>query len=85
MPEVYTPENKKYYITEGCRGEKSSSAKLTDAEVMTARKRYVNETAEEIYPEYADRISLSAFKKLLWGYTYKNLPIYSKKEKRWKD
>ena len=34
MPEVFTEENKKYYIYENSKGEKSSSAKFTDEEVI---------------------------------------------------
>jgi len=34
MPEVFTEENKKYYIYENSKGEKGSSAKFTDEEVI---------------------------------------------------
>jgi len=34
MPEVFTEKNKKYYIYENSKGEKSSSAKFTDEEVI---------------------------------------------------
>ena len=50
MPEVYTEENKKYYMRQDTNGEKSSKAILTNEEVIALRKRYVNETAKQIYP-----------------------------------
>ena len=45
MPEVYTEENKKYYIYENSLGSNGSKAVLTDEEVISARQRYVKEDA----------------------------------------
>ena len=83
MPEVFTEENKLYYKTEQSKGENSSNAKFTDEEVITIRKRYVNESAKAIYENYKDRISYQAFQQILWGRHYSELPIYKKKEKKW--
>jgi hypothetical protein len=47
------------------------------------RKRYVNESAKNIYIDYKDKISFQAFQQILWGRYYDNLPIYKKKEKQW--
>lgn len=83
MPEVYTEENKKYYIYENSCGGNSKQAKLTDEEVITVRKRYVNEDAKTIYQDYQDRLKYETFQAILWGRTYKNLPIYKKKQQKW--
>jgi hypothetical protein len=83
MPEVYSEENKKYYMYENSLGSKSSKAVLTDKDVITARQRYVNENAKIIYEDYKDKLKYQTFQDMLWGRTYKNLPIYKKKEKKW--
>lgn len=82
-PEVYTEENKQYYMYEATNGEKSESACLTNEEVMICRNRYIKETAKEIYEDYKNKITYQAFQAMLWGRSYKNLPIYSKKRKEW--
>lgn len=83
MPEVFTEENKKYYIYQNSDGENGASAKFSDEEVIQIRKRYVNESAKEIYEDYKDRVSYQTFQAMLWGRSYKTLPIYKKKEKKW--
>lgn len=83
LPEVFTEENKKYYIYENSNGENSKQAKLTNDEVIEARKRYVNEDAKTIYQDYKDRLKYETFQAILWGRTYKNLPIYKKKQQKW--
>jgi len=83
MPEVFTEENKNYYIYQNSNGSNGASAVFTDDEIIKIRERYVNESAKEIYVDYKDRISYQAFQAMLWGRSYKNLPIYKKKEKKW--
>lgn len=83
MPEVFTEENKNYYIYQNSLGENSISAKFSDEEVILIRKRYVTENARQIYKDYQDRVSYQTFQAMLWGRSYKNLPIYKKKEKKW--
>lgn len=83
MPEVFTEENKKYYILENSKGENGASATFTNQEVIELRKRYVKESAKAIYEDYKERISYSALQQILWGRYYSDLPIYNKKEKRW--
>lgn len=82
-PEVYTQENKEYYMKHATDGGKSNKAVFTDEEVIKCRERYVNETAKEIYKDFQDRINYQGFQQILWGRTYKNLPIYKKKTKEW--
>lgn len=83
MPEVFTQENKDYYIYQNSIGSKSASAQFTDNEVINIRKRYVNESAKQIYQDYKDKVSYQTFQAMLWGRSYKTLPIYKKKEKKW--
>lgn len=82
-PEVYTEDNKKYYMYEAAKGEKSEKACLIDEEVIKCRTRYMKETAKQIYEDYKEKITYQAFQAMLWGRSYKNLPIYSKKKKEW--
>lgn len=83
MPEVFTEENKKYYIYENSKGSNSKNATFTDDEIIEIRKRYVNESAKDIYKDYQEKIAFQTFQMILWGRYYDNLPIYKKKEKRW--
>ena len=55
----------------------------SDEEVIQIRKRYVNESAKQIYEDYKNRVSYQTFQAMLWGRSYKALPIYKKKEKKW--
>lgn len=81
--EVYTKENKEYYMKHVTDGGNSDKAILTNEEVIYCRERYVNETAKEIYKDFQERLSYQTFQQILWGRTYKNLPIYKKKSKEW--
>lgn len=83
MPEVYTKENKEYYSNLTSIGEKSVNAILSDEEVMECRKRYVSESAKDIYEDFKDKIKFQTLQQILWGRTYKHLPIYKKKTKEW--
>lgn len=83
MPEVFTEENKLFYSKQATNGEKSPYSKFTNEEVIQIRERYVNENAKQIYQDYSDRCTYQSFQSILWGRTYKDLPIYKKKEKKW--
>ena len=81
--DVYTEENKLYYKYQATNGECSNNAIFTNEEVIALRTRYVNETAEQIYKDYKDRCSLQTLKGILWGRSYKDLPLYKKRERIW--
>lgn len=81
--EVYTQENKEYYMYHATDGSNSDNAKFTSEEVIQIRQRYVNESARQIYEDYKDRCKYNTLQQILWGRAYKNLPIYKKKEKVW--
>ena len=83
MPEVFTEENKKYYIYENSKGSKGAAAVFSDEEVINMRQRYVTESAKTIYEDYKEKVSYQTLQMILWGRYYSNLPIYKKKEKRW--
>lgn len=83
MPEVFTKENKEYYIYQNSTGSNGTFAQFTDNEVIEIRQRYVNESAKQIYEDYKNRVSYQTFQAILWGRSYKNLPLYKKKEKKW--
>lgn len=79
---TYARDNESYPI----RNYRVSSynSKYTEEEVMTTRKEYENMTIEELYKKYGDRCSSKdSFEKIVTGRSYKNLPIYRKKEKKW--
>ena len=81
--EVYTEENKNFYKFHATDGEKSDAAKFTNNEVIQMRERYVNESAREIYEDYKNRCNYQTLQQILWGRTYKDLPVYKKKQKIW--
>lgn len=83
MPEVFTKENKEYYVFQNSDGGNSTTAQFSDEEVIKIRERYVDEKAKQIYKDYKDRVSYQTFQAILWGRSYKKLPIYKKKEKKW--
>lgn len=81
--DVYTPENRQYYITQATKGELSVTALFTDQEVMELRTAYINHSAKELYEPYKDRCRFQTFQQMLWGRNYSHLPIYNKKLKQW--
>ena len=82
MPEVFTEENKQYYISKNT-GVVNQKASFSDDEVVQLRKRYRSETAPSIHQDYQDRITLRGMEAILRGQTYKHLPIYKKQTKCW--
>lgn len=81
--EVYTEENKNFYKYHATDGANSDNAKFSNKEILQMRKRYVNENARSIYEDFKDRCSYQTLQAILWGRTYKDLPIYKKKQKVW--
>ena len=88
MPEVYTEENKKYYISE----QQKTKSSLSKEEVLLYRQYYVDHTREEVYQKMlsdkGDILKKTTFFKILTGDVrdnsiYKEVPIYKKSKKRW--
>lgn len=65
-------------------GSQNGRSMITEKEVLKIRQRYVNETVDNIYQDYKNIYSYSGFKKIVQGVTFKNVPVYSKREKNWK-
>lgn len=84
MPEVFTEENRNYYIYENSIGSKGGRAVFSDEEVEQLRRRYQTETAKEIYEDYKDRVCYETLQSILCGYSYKNVKIYGKMEPAFK-
>jgi group I intron endonuclease len=83
MPEVLNDKNKYYYTHKATNGELSPFARFSNEEVIELRKQYVIKTAREIYKTVKGRVKYETLQDILWGRTYKELPIYKKKEKKW--
>ena len=64
-------------------GSQNGRSKLTEAEVLNIRQRYVNESVSQIYEDYKHLYSFSGFKKIVHGTTFKNVPIYNKQQQLW--
>lgn len=88
MPEVYTKENKQYYISEQVK----TKAVLTPEEVLAYRKYYINHTRTEVYQKFLEDkgpiLKESTFRKILIGDVrkesiYVSIPIYKKSLKCW--
>lgn len=57
-----------------CRGQYHPNTKLTDEDVIRIRKNYKKgESNSSLYEEYSDKVSLSSFRKILYGATWKHL------------
>lgn len=81
MPEVFTPENKAYYRRGG-----TFSDVFSEEEVIKYRTLFMTATAKEIYNSdstASNKVTFSAFQKMLSGMTYVNYPFYSKSYRRW--
>lgn len=59
-------------------GGRNNNSKISDDLALKLRKEFVFKTLDEIYEENKDLLSKSGMKKLLYGATFKNLPIYKK-------
>lgn len=83
---IWVDEKEEYPLRKadfGNKGCKNPRAKYTEEEVMEIRKLYSKgATPTELHKLYS-KGSKSAIESIIYGKTYKHLPIYNKKEKRW--
>ena len=88
MPEVFTEENKAYYI----KGLHNFQENLTLEEVKKYREYYATHTAKQTYQlflqEKGELLKERTFSKILVGDVrkesiYQQVPVYSKLRKRW--
>ena len=64
------------------KGEQNGMAKLKDSEVLKIRMLYINHSVKEIATMYP-QISWHAIEHICSGDSYKHLPIYKKRLKKW--
>lgn len=65
-------------------GEKNHNSIYTDEEIIEIRKAYVDMTLTELYKKYGQKSkSQKSFERIVNGRSYKHLPIYIKREKKW--
>ena len=82
--DLNTEEVKKYYKHKAkTLGESHGNSKLSDDQVLEIRKRYYEngEKIVDIFEDFKDLYSLSGFRKIIKGETYKNVPIPNKTSK----
>lgn len=88
MSEVFTEENKNYYIYQ----KDKENTLLKPKEVLNYRKLYIDHTAKEVYQQMikdkGQIMKERTFQKILVGDVreesiYKEIPIYKKFLKRW--
>lgn len=83
--ELNTQELKDFYSIDkrAMLGENHFLSKLTTEEVIKVRNQYWVEGLEmkEIYENYKDKYSLSGFRKIVLGNTYKDIPMPEKSNK----
>lgn len=75
--DVYTPENKSYYMAE------ANKSRVSDEEVLEMRQKYVTKDVQEVYDDYCSKYAYPVVLKILQGKTYRHLPIYDKENKQW--
>lgn len=66
------------------RGSLNGKAKFSEKQVMEIRKKYsMGIPPKEIFIEYGNIASKSAISAILYGKTYKHLPIWNNSKKKW--
>lgn len=80
-------ENEQYPLRKMEKAHKGSSngrAKFSEEQVMEIRKKYSQGSSpKELFLEYNHIASDSAISAILYGKTYKHLPIWSNSKKKW--
>lgn len=85
---LWIDENTSYPIRKteyGSIGEKNPRAKFSESQVIEMRTKYSQgKKLKDIQDEYERYGSRSAIKAIIYGESFKHLPIWSNKEKCWK-
>lgn len=88
MPEVFTEENKKYYVSQ----KDKDNAFISPKELFEYRKYYINHTYKEVYVKLVQEkgkvITERSFQKILMGDVkkdsiYNTVPVYKKGPQHW--
>ena len=64
-------------------GERNANAKIDDKKAIELRTLFIDHTLVEVHQKNKELLSLSGMKKLLYGVTFKHLPVYKKRQKQW--
>lgn len=67
----------------GSQGTKNSTAKLNEKMVMEIRELYSKGISIEKIGKMYDIVSINTIKAVIYGKTWKNLPIWDNKNKKW--
>lgn len=82
-PEVFTEENKNYYLRLAARKVNDS---FSEEEILYWRNLYVTASAPDLFIQYSKEhsdIDYKTFQRMLCGINYTYLPYYHKKTKKW--
>lgn len=83
MDEVYTKQNiEAHRYQKSNFGSKNGNSRLSENEVLLARKYYVDHTLTETFAKYGSKYTKDGFREVLTR-TYSNIPIYKKSKKQW--
>lgn len=85
---IWTDNNTNYPIRKpeyGSIGEKNPKAKFSESQVIEMRTKYSQgEALKDIQDEYEQYGSRSAIQAIIYGQSFKHLPIWSNTDKCWK-
>lgn len=75
LPEVYTEENKFYYMHDtGSPGEQNKRTKLSNDDVIRIRKsKESGKNIKDIYSSYSDKLTFGSFQNIWYGCNWKNI------------
>lgn len=65
------------------KGQSNPNAKIDNKKAMELRVEFMNKSLKEVHADNHELLSMSGMKKLLYGVTFQDLPIYKKREKKW--
>lgn len=84
---TWIDENEEYPLRKlemARRGSANGRAKFSEEQVMEIRKKYsLGVSPSELYSEYSKIASQSAISAILYGKTFKHLPIWNNSKKKW--
>ena len=85
---VWKKENYKYPLSDQSKlkinkGSKSGNAILNEDKVLEIRKYYVEHSFKEVVKKYSNYAKYSTLKSVVYGESWKHVPIYKKKQKIW--
>lgn len=83
---IWKKDNYIYPIStlENCvRGSNNGRAQMDEQEVIEIRQYYVNHSFQEVVNKYINKYTYSNIRSVVYGSSWKHLPIYKKRTKEW--